>query len=110
VTKIEAIIRPSRLEAVQEALTHQWVAGLTVTEVKGLAGPAVERYRGAVRPAPLDALLRVEVVVPTPLVPRLLHELSRALRAGTPGDELLVVLPVVEASRIRTGERGEGAL
>jgi nitrogen regulatory protein P-II 1 len=108
--KIEAVIGPSSLEAVQKALTHGWVTGLTVTEVKGHAGPALERYRGAETPAPLAPLLRVEVVVPSPLVPRLVHELTQALRSGRAGDELLVVEPIVEAFRVRTGERGEAAL
>jgi nitrogen regulatory protein PII len=108
--KIEAVVGPSRLEAVLQALTHQWVDGLTVTEVKGQAGLAMERYRGAERPAAVCPLLRIEVVVPSPLVPWLLHELTRALRTGRVGDELLVVEPIVEAFRVRTGERGEAAL
>jgi nitrogen regulatory protein P-II 1 len=108
--KIEAVVAPSRLEQVRTALAGLWVLGLTVTEVKGIAGPAVERHRGVARPAGIVPLVRVEVVVPTPLVPRLLHDLSRALRDGRSGDELLVVEPVVEAFRVRTGERGEGAL
>lgn len=108
--KIEAIVGPSRLEAVQRALGHPWISGLTVTEVKGQAGGAVERYRGAARPPALTPLLRIEAVVPGPLVPRLLHELTHALRSGRPGDERLVVAPVDEAIRVRTGEHGEGAL
>ena len=107
--KIEAIVGPSRLEAVQRAL-NGWVDGLTVTEVKGRSGPATERYRGAERPADLVPLLRIEVVVPSPLVPRLLHDLTQALRTGRAGDDLLTVQPVLEALRVRTGERGEGAL
>lgn len=107
--KIEAIVGPGRLEAVKEALTCAWVAGLTVTEVAGLEVGQPGCFRGAggaPGPAPL---LRVEAVAPTPLVPRLLHELVRALRGG-PEEELVAVAPVVEALRIRTGERGEGAL
>jgi nitrogen regulatory protein P-II 1 len=108
--KIEAVISPSRLEEVRKALASLWVHGLTVTEVKGSAGQAVGRYRGAARLAGFAALLRIEVVVPSPLVPRIVHDLSRALRDGRGDDELLVVEPVVEAYRVRTGERGEGAL
>jgi nitrogen regulatory protein P-II 1 len=108
--KIEAIVGPSRLEAVQRALGHHWISGLTVTEVKGQASGAVERYRGTALPPVLAPLLRIEAVVPEPLVPRLLHELTRALRSERPGDDLLVVGPVDEAIRVRTGERGEGAL
>lgn len=108
-TKIEAIVGPGRLEAVREALTHAWITGLTVTEVQGLpAGPAA-RYRGVDQGAGPAPLLRVEVVVPAPLVPRLLHGLGQALR-GLPDDGLVSALPVVEAVRVRTGERGEDAL
>lgn len=108
--KIEAIVGPARLDAVQRALGHQWISGLTVTEVKGAAGAPVERYRGAALPPALAPLLRIEAVVPGPLVPRLLHELDLALRPARPGDGLVVVAPVDEAVRVRTGERGEGAL
>jgi nitrogen regulatory protein P-II 1 len=108
--KIEAVIGPSRLDEVRKALASLWVHGLTVTEVKGNAGQAVERYRGAARQAGFAPLLRIEVVVPSPLVPRIVHDLARALRDGRGDDELLVVEPVVEAYRVRTGERGEGAL
>ncbi len=109
-TRIEAVIAPGRLEAVQRALEHPWIGGLTVTEVKGAAGAPAARYRGVAAPPVLSPLLRVEVVVPSHLVPRLLHDLMVALRAGRPGDDLLVAAPVDEAVRLRTGERGEGAL
>lgn len=108
--KIEALVGPSRLEAVQRALGHEWISGLTVTEVGGLGGPPSERYRGAPVPAAPTPLLRIEAVVPAPLVPRLLHDLERALRGERAGDDLVVVGPVDEALRVRTGERGEGAL
>jgi len=107
--KIEAVIGPARLDTVLGALDCDWVAGLTVTEVSGLGAGEVAWYRGAPCPPGPAPRLRVEAVVPTPLVPRLLHALERALRGG-PADELVAVAPVVEALRIRTGERGEGAL
>lgn len=107
--KIEAIVGPARLEAVKAALGCDWIAGLTVTEVSGLAAGEPAWYRGAAVPPGPAPRLRVEAVVPAPLVPRLLHALERALRGG-PADELVAVAPVVEALRIRTGERGEGAL
>lgn len=104
--KIEALIGPSRLEAVQQVLSRLYVDGLTVTEIKGRTGPHGERAA----PTGLGALLRVEVVIPAPLLPRALHDLSRALREGRPGDDLILVAPVLEALRVRTGERGEAAL
>lgn len=108
--KLEAVVGPSRLEEVRRALDHAWIAGLTVTELEGDAGRPPRRYRGVAHPAELAPLLRIEVVVPAPLLPRLLHDLTRALRTGRPDDGVLVVLPVDEALRVRTGERGEGAL
>jgi nitrogen regulatory protein P-II 1 len=109
--KIEAIVGPSRLEEVKRVLAHQWIAGLTVTEVKGSSGGGlVERYRGVERQAELTPLLRIEIVVPAPLLPRLLHDLTRWLRTGREDDGMLIVGPVDEAIRVRTGERGEGAL
>jgi nitrogen regulatory protein P-II 1 len=112
VTKIEAILRPSSLEKVQELLGHAWVAGITVTEVKGFGRQKghTEIYRGAEYAVDLVPKLKVELVVPDPLVPRMLHDLERLLRTGRIGDGKVFVEPVDEAVRIRTGERGEDAL
>jgi nitrogen regulatory protein P-II 1 len=112
VTKIEAIVRPSSLEAVRQALHHAWIAGVTVSEVKGHGRQRghVEIYRGAEYQVELLPKLKVEVVVPDPLVPRILHDLERALRSGRIGDGKLFAGRIDEAVRIRTGERGESAL
>jgi nitrogen regulatory protein P-II 1 len=110
-TKIEAIIRPSQLDAVKEALQHVWIAGLTVSELEGWGGPDrhSEVHRGTQLVLDVVTMLKVEVVVPDPLAPRLLFDLERAARGG-PSDGRIVVTPVDEAVRVRTGERGEGAL
>lgn len=111
-TKIEAIIPPWGLERARELLTHPWIAGMTVSEVKG---PRQDRgplavLRGAVVAADFLPELKLELVIPDPLVPRILHELLGLLRSGrNPGGKLLVS-KVSEAVRIRNGERGEGAL
>ncbi len=111
-TKLEVFIRPHDLEKVQELLGHAWIAGLTVSEVKGHGRQKghVEHYRGAEYKVDLVPKLKVEIVVPTPLVPRIVHDLQQKLRSGKIGDGKLLASPVDEAIRVRTGERGEGAL
>ncbi len=110
--KIEAIIRPSKLDDVKRALSSAWIAGLTVTEVKGYGRQRghAELYRGAEYVIDFVPKLKVEIVVPDPLVPRVLHDLERTLRTGKVGDGKVFVGPVDEAVRVRTGERGEDAL
>jgi nitrogen regulatory protein P-II 1 len=112
VKKIEAIIRPSKLDDVKRALSSAWIAGLTVTEVKGYGRQRghAELYRGAEYVIDFVPKLKVELVVPDPLVPRVLHDLERTLRTGKIGDGKVFVGPVDEAVRVRTGERGEDAL
>lgn len=112
-TRIEAIIRPGRLDALREALAgHPWVTGLTVQEVKGFGRsrghPAV--HRGAEYAVEFVPKVRVELVVPDPLVPRMLHEISTWVRTGALGDGKIFVTRIDEVVRVRTGERGEGAL
>ena len=111
-TRIEAIIQPWALEEVKKALTHEWIAGLTVCEVKGCGRQRGHElvYRGGEYGSAMRPKLKVEIVVPSPLVPRLLEDLTRWLRTGEIGDGKLFVSPVDEVIRIRTGERGEGAL
>jgi nitrogen regulatory protein P-II 1 len=112
VTKIEAIVRPSSLERLGALLDHPWVGGITVTEVKGAGrqrGHAAI-YRGAEYTVDLVPKLKVELVVPEPLVPRMVDDLARLLRSGRIGDGKVFVVPVEGAVRIRTGEEGEAAL
>lgn len=111
-TNIEAIVRPSALEAVMKALDHVWIQGLTVTEVKGygLQNGHTGIYRGAEFAVEMTPRLKVQVVVPDPLVQKVLHDLERALRTGKIGDGKIFATRIDEAIRVRTGERGEGAL
>src|SRR5512140_279190 len=107
-TKLEVIIRPHDLEKVQALLSHAWVSGLTVSEVKGHGRQKghVAHYRGAEYTADRVPKLKVELVIPDPLVPRILHDLERALRTGKIGDGKVFACPVDDAVRVRTGERG----
>jgi len=109
---IVAIVPPARLDDVKQALTHAWIAGITVSEVSGVVAETahVEVHRGVEHVVDKVPMLKVELVVPDPLVPRVLHDLARAARTGQPGDGKIFVVPVDGAVRIRTGERGEDAL
>lgn len=112
-TRIEAIIRPSKLDALRAALSgHPWIAGLTAGEVKGFGRSRghVALFRGAEYGIAFLPKVKVELVVPDPLVPRVLHELEAAMRTGRIGDGKIFVSRVEEVVRIRTGERGEEAL
>lgn len=110
-TRIEAIISPHSLDLLKETLAVLGLSALTTGEVKWLFGPARpgDSFRGAPIQHDLQPALKVEVVVPTPFVPRVLDAISRAARGGAL-DGTLFASPVIEAVRIRTGERGEGAL
>ena len=114
VKRVEAIIRPSKVDEVRDALGRigAWISGLTFGEVKGFGRQRGHDvlYRGGEYTVDFLPKIRVEVVVPDPLVPRVVHELERALRTGRVGDGKIFVTPVDEAVRVRTGERGEDAL
>lgn len=112
-TRIEAIIRPSKLEALRAALSgHPWVTGMTVGEVKGFGRSRGHEalFRGSEYTIDLLPKLKVELVVPDPLVPRIVHELEAAMRTGRIGDGKIFLSQVEEAVRVRTGDRGEDAL
>lgn len=111
-TKLEAIIRPSKLDDVKRALDHEWIAGITVSEVKGYGRQKghEEVYRGTEYAIDMNPKLKIELVVPDPLVPRVLHDLERWLKTGRIGDGKIFVTRIEEAVRVRTGERGEAAL
>jgi nitrogen regulatory protein P-II 1 len=111
-TKIEAIVRPSKLDEVKRALDHAWIAGITVSEVKGYGRQKghTELFRGVEYQIDMNPKLKVEIVVPDPLVPRVVHELERSLRTGKIGDGKVFVARIDDAVRVRTGERGEDAL
>ncbi len=110
--KVEAIIKPFKLDEVKQALSEIGVAGLTATEVKGFGRQKghTELYRGAEYVVDFLPKVKVEVVVSDQLVGRVVEVIERAAKTGRIGDGKIFVVPVEEVIRIRTGERGEEAL
>ena len=107
--KIEAIIRPERLQEVQDALDELGVSGLTVSEVMGCGRQKgyTEQYRGSRANISLLPKLKVESVVSGELLDRVVDAIVAAAYTGETGDGRVWVYPLEQAVRIRTGERGE---
>jgi len=110
--KIEAVVKPFKLDEVREALSELGVTGLTVTEVKGFGRQKghTELYRGAEYVVDFLPKVKVEVVVPEGLVERAIEAIVKAARTGKIGDGKIFVTPVEHVVRIRTGESGEAAI
>ena len=110
--KIEAIIKPFKLDEVKEALADVGVLGLTVTEVKGFGRQKghTELYRGAEYVVDFLPKVKIEVVLTDEMVPKALEAIEHSAKAGRIGDGKIFVTTVDEVVRIRTGERGEPAL
>jgi nitrogen regulatory protein P-II 1 len=110
--KVQTIIKPFKLDDVKQALADLNVVGMTVNEVKGFGRQKghSELYRGAEYVVDFLPKVNVEVVVPDDLVEKVVQQLAEAARTGSIGDGKIFVLPVEDAIRIRTGERGDSAL
>jgi nitrogen regulatory protein P-II 1 len=110
--KIEAVVKPFKLDEVREALSEIGVTGLTVTEVKGFGRQKghTELYRGAEYVVDFLPKVKVEVVVPDALVEKAMDAIVKAARTGKIGDGKIFVLDVGQVVRIRTGETGEDAV
>ena len=110
--KVEAIIKPFKLDEVREALSEIGVTGLTVTEVKGFGRQKghTELYRGAEYVVDFLPKVKVEVIVPDALVERAIEAVIKAARTGKIGDGKIFVTNVEQVVRIRTGESGEAAV
>lgn len=110
--KIEAIIKPFKLESVKEALTDLGVAGMTVSEVKGYGRQKghKEVYRGAEYNVEFNPKIKIELVVDGELVDKIIEAIRGAANSGKIGDGKIFVLPVEDVMRIRTGERGKEAI
>ena len=110
--KVEAIIKPFKLEEVKEALTEIGVQGMTVTEVKGFGRQKghQEIYRGAEYVVDFLPKVKLEIVVPEEMVDRVIETILKSARTGKIGDGKIFVVPVEEVVRIRTAERGEEAI
>ena len=112
VKKIEAIIKPFKLDDVKDALHEVGVSGLTVSEVKGFGRQKghTELYRGAEYVIDFLPKVKIEVVVESNMVERAVEAIENAARTGRIGDGKIFVSSIEEVVRIRTGERGEEAI
>ena len=110
--KIEAIIKPFKLDDVKEALTEIGVIGMTVMEVRGFGRQKghTELYRGSEYTIDFLPKVKIEIVVADHLVNKVVETIIAAAKTGSIGDGKVFVLPVEESVRIRTGERGEDAI
>jgi nitrogen regulatory protein P-II 1 len=110
--KIEAVIKPFKLDEVRESLSEIGVTGLTVTEVKGFGRQKghTELYRGAEYVVDFLPKVKVEVVVPDKLVEQALEAIIKSARTGKIGDGKIFVTSVEQVIRIRTGETDEAAI
>jgi nitrogen regulatory protein P-II 1 len=110
--KIEAIIKPFKLDEVREALSEIGITGLTVTEVKGFGRQKghTELYRGAEYVVDFLPKVKIEIVVAEKLVESALDAIVKAARTGKIGDGKIFVSGVEQVLRIRTGETGEDAV
>ncbi len=112
VKKIEAVIKPFKLDEVKEALHDVGVSGITVTEAKGFGRQKghTELYRGAEYVVDFLPKVKLEVVVEDGLAERVVEAIAAAARTGRIGDGKIFVSTIDEALRIRTGERGSDAI
>jgi nitrogen regulatory protein P-II 1 len=110
--KIEAVIKPFKVDDVKDALNEIGIHGLTVIEVKGYGRQRghTELYKGAEYVVDFLPKVKIEVVIDDELVAKVVEAIERAAKSGKIGDGKIFVLPVDDAVRIRTGERGLDAL
>jgi len=112
VKKIEAVIKPFKLEEVKEALTEIGIEGLTVSEVKGFGRQKghTEIYRGSEYTVDFLPKVKVEIVLADSLIEKAVETIVKAAKTGKIGDGKIFVLPVEDAIRIRTEEKGDKAV
>jgi len=110
--RIEAVIRPSKLDDVKAALSEVGIQGMTVSEVKGFGrtGGKHEVYRGSAYVVDFVPKIKVEIVVPENLVKSVLDAIANAAKTGKIGDGKIFISDILDAVRIRTGEHGEDAV
>jgi nitrogen regulatory protein P-II 1 len=112
VKKVEAVIKPFKLDEVKRALSELGVVGMTVTEVKGFGRQKghTELYRGAEYVVEFIPKVKLEVATSDVMAGRVVEAIEAAARTGKIGDGKIFVQPLDEVLRVRTGERGEDAL
>ena len=110
--KVDAIIKPFKLDEVKESLSEIGVQGITVSEVKGFGRQKghTELYRGAEYVVDFLPKVKLEIIVQDSMVQQVVETIMNSARTGRIGDGKIFVVPVEEVVRIRTGERGEDAL
>jgi nitrogen regulatory protein P-II 1 len=110
--KIEAIIKPFRLDEVKDALNKLGVSGMTISEVKGFGRQRghKEIYRGTEYQVDFVPKIKIDLVVPSDLVERVVAAITEKANTNKVGDGKIFVLPMEQAIRIRTGESGEDAI
>ena len=110
--KVEAIIKPFKLDEVKEALNAIGIAGITVSEVKGFGRQKghTELYRGAEYVVDFLPKIKLEVVVHDDMLEKVTDAIQSAANTGRIGDGKIFVMPISDAIRIRTGERGDEAI
>ncbi|HEY2729686.1 MAG TPA: P-II family nitrogen regulator [Polyangia bacterium] len=110
--RIEAIIKPHKLDDVKDRLRQVGISGMTVAEVKGFGrtGGKTEVYRGSAYVVDFVPKIRIEVVVKDSMVAETVQAITSAAKTGKIGDGKIFVTPVDEAVRIRTGEKGDEAV
>jgi nitrogen regulatory protein P-II 1 len=110
--KVEAIIKPFKLEEVKDALSGLGLEGMTVSEVKGFGRQKghTEIYRGSEYTVDFLPKIKIEVVLPDNLVEQAVNAIIKAARTGKIGDGKIFVIPIENVIRIRTEETGEAAV
>lgn len=110
--KVEAIIKPFKLDEVKEALNEIGIQGITISEVKGFGRQKghTELYRGAEYVVDFIPKIKLEIIVADGILPKVVESIEKAAKTGRIGDGKIFVTPVEAVVRIRTGETGEDAL
>jgi len=110
--KIEAIIKPFKLDSLKEAFAEMGIHGMTISEVKGYGRQKghTEVYRGAEYVVDIIPKIKVEIVTNDDLVEKIIETIITAVNTGKIGDGKIFVLPVEEIVRVRTGEKGKEAI
>jgi len=110
--KIEAIIKPFKLDEVREALSELGIMGLTATEVKGFGRQKghTELYRGAEYVVDFLPKVKLDIVVTDEMVDKVIESITKTAHTGKIGDGKIFVMNVEDAIRIRTGEKGDEAI
>ncbi|EAT15382.1 P-II family nitrogen regulator [Desulfuromonas acetoxidans] len=110
--KVEAIIKPFKLDEVKESLSEIGIQGITVSEVKGFGRQKghTELYRGAEYVVDFIPKIKMEIIVSDDIVAKVIDQIAEAAKTGRIGDGKIFVTPVEEVVRIRTGETGDDAL